>query len=67
MTTVDIDDVLLKVPRDREGRYRGLASLYIPGDVLGPFRYYGTRKDDPNDIVEHQMRRAHFSPSGCES
>jgi hypothetical protein len=57
MTAVDIDDVLLKVPRDKEGRYRGLASLYIPGDIIGPFRYYGTRKDDPNDIVEHQMRR----------
>jgi hypothetical protein len=57
MTAADIDDALLKVPRDKEGRYRGLASLTIPGDVLGPFRYYGTRKDDPNDIVEHQMRR----------
>jgi hypothetical protein len=53
----DIEAVLEKVPRDRQGRYRGLASLSIPGDIVGPFRYYGTRKDDPNDVVEHQMRR----------
>jgi hypothetical protein len=53
----DIDSVLEKVPRDRQGRYRGLASLAVAGDPIGPFRYYGTRKDDPNDIVPHEMRR----------
>jgi hypothetical protein len=57
MTTRDVDEVLEKVPRDREGRYRGMASLTIAGDIIGPFRYYGTRKDDPNDIFEHQNRR----------
>ncbi len=53
----DIDDVLAKVPRDREGRYIGMASLTIPGDLVGPFRYYSTRSDDPNDIVAHETRR----------
>jgi hypothetical protein len=57
MTARDIEDVLDKAPRDREGRYRGLASLTIPGDIIGPFRYYGTRKDDPNDIYPHENRR----------
>jgi hypothetical protein len=57
MRPADIDAVLDKVPRDREGRYRGLASLALDGEVLGPFRYFGTRKDDPNDVVEHQYRR----------
>jgi hypothetical protein len=57
MTEGDIEMVLEKVPRDRQGRYRGLASLAVAGDPIGPFRYYGTRKDDPNDIVPHQMRR----------
>jgi hypothetical protein len=53
----DIDDVLAKVPRDREGKYIGMASLSIPGNLIGPFRYYNTRSDDPNDIVAHETRR----------
>jgi hypothetical protein len=57
MAERDVEDVLVKVPRDREGRYRGLASLAIPGEIVGPFEYYGTRGDDPNDIVDHQNRR----------
>ena len=57
MTARDIEDVLDKAPRDREGRYRALASFTIPGDIIGPFRYYGTRKDDPNDVYPHENRR----------
>jgi hypothetical protein len=57
MTDGDIEMVLEKVPHDRKGRYRGLASLAVAGDPIGPFRYYGMRKDDPNDVVPHQMRR----------
>ena len=57
MTDRDVDEVLKKVPRDKEGKYRGMASLTVPGDLLGPFRNYGTRSDDPNDIVDHQNRR----------
>jgi hypothetical protein len=55
MKPSDIDAVLDKVPRDKEGRYRAVASLALDGSPIGPFRYYGTRKDDPNDIVEHQI------------
>ena len=57
MTDRDVDDVLAKTPREKEGLYRGMASLTIAGDIIGPFRYYGTRKDDPNDIVDHENRR----------
>jgi hypothetical protein len=57
MTPRDLANILEKVPRGRDRRYRGMASLTIPGDLLGPFRYTGTRSDDPNDIVDHENRR----------
>lgn len=57
MKDSDIDAILQRAPRDKEGRYRAVASLEVKGQVIGPFRYYGTRKDDPNDVVEHQNRR----------
>ena len=53
----DIDAMLTKVPRTAGGRYRAMASFYLPGKPLGPFRYHGTRPDDPNDIVPHEHRR----------
>jgi len=53
----DVDRALRRVPRDEQGRYRGLASFFIPGKLLDEFRYHGTRADDPNDIVRHEHRR----------
>ena len=37
--------------------YRAIAARALPGRPLGGFRYYGTRPDDPNDIVPHEHRR----------
>lgn len=53
----DVDDMLASQPVDAQGRYRAMASRYIEGKLLGQFRYYGTRSDDPNDLVPHEHRR----------
>ena len=54
-----IDRLLADVARGSDGRYRAVA-LRVPTDgvsLLGPFQLFGTRTDDPNDIVPHEHRR----------
>jgi hypothetical protein len=53
----DIDDVMIEAAQLPSGKYRGVASRFIDGVPLGEFRYWGTRPDDPNDIVPHEHRR----------
>jgi hypothetical protein len=57
MTRRDLLEILLKVPLTKEGKYRATASYSLPGKTIGPPRYYGTRSDDPNDVVLHEHRR----------
>ncbi|HEX3758701.1 MAG TPA: hypothetical protein VHW23_08335 [Kofleriaceae bacterium] len=33
------------------------ASKWLPGLAIGPFRYVGTRDDDPSDVIDHADRR----------
>jgi hypothetical protein len=53
----DLVELLMKAPLDEERGYRAVASLALPGKPAGPFRYHGTRRDDPNDVVRHEHRR----------
>jgi hypothetical protein len=53
----DVEDVLRRSERSPNGSYRAIASKLLPGKVLGGFQYFGTRSDDPNDIVPHEHRR----------
>jgi hypothetical protein len=57
MRLADIDAVVRGAARERDGSYRMVASKRIEGQPLGGFRFYGTRPDDPNDIVSHEHRR----------
>ncbi len=57
MSRGDVMAALRRVPHLPNGRVRAVASRFLPGKILGEFRYYGTRSDDPNDIVEHEHRR----------
>jgi hypothetical protein len=57
LTRRDLDQVFRRAARQASGRYRVLVSRFADGSPLGNFRYYGTRPDDPNDIVPHEHRR----------
>jgi hypothetical protein len=37
--------------------YRATASRWLPGVAIGPFKYEGTRSDDPSDTIPHENRR----------
>jgi hypothetical protein len=53
----DVVRWLEHAPRTAHGSIRALASRYVPGKVVGQYRYTGTRPDDPNDIYPHERRR----------
>ena len=57
MKLKDIEPVLDRVARRPDGAYRVFASRLLPGRILGGFKYYGTRPDDPNDVIPHEHRR----------
>jgi hypothetical protein len=57
MTQQDLDNLLAKVSKTSDGGYRGIVSLQVEGKPVGPYKYFGTRGDDPNDIVPHEHRR----------
>jgi len=51
-----LDRVLAHCPRRGE-LVRIQASEWLPGHPIGGFRYFGTRPDDPNDVIPHEDRR----------
>jgi hypothetical protein len=53
----DIDRLLERADREPDGSYRVVASKALEGTPVGRIRFYGTRPDDPNDIVPHENRR----------
>jgi hypothetical protein len=57
MRRSDLDEVLRRAHRSADGTYRAVAARGLPGKILEGFQYYGTRPDDPNDLVPHEHRR----------
>ncbi len=57
LTTARMARLLRDAPRRADGRIRVTASLFVSGKPIGPFRYFGTRSDDPNDVIPHEDRR----------
>jgi hypothetical protein len=52
-----VDEILSRVDTLPDGRFLAVASQYVPGPPKGPFRFSGTREDDPNDWYAHEHRR----------
>jgi len=48
---------VLKQANRRGELYRMQASAWLPGSIIGPFRYEHTRHDDPSDVIPHDARR----------
>jgi hypothetical protein len=57
MTRVDLEILLAGAARNADGRYRVIASRLPEGRDLGPFKFSGIRRDDPNDLFPHEHRR----------
>jgi len=53
----DIDDVFDRAYQLPDGGTPVIASKKLSGIPIGPFKYFGTRSDDANDIFPHQNRR----------
>lgn len=51
-----LDKVIAGAGKKGETR-RFQASAWLDGFLLGPFKYEGTRSDDPNDVIPHEDRR----------
>lgn len=52
-----IAQLLAKGSPPVDGRYRCIASRYLEGKPIGAYKYFGRRKDDPEDLVPHELRR----------
>lgn len=57
MTRSDLEEVLDRGARFPDGSYSALASLFIPGEVLGAPSMKERRPGDTNDIYTHNHRR----------
>ena len=53
----DVDTVLRDAGRAPDGRIRAVASRYLPGTILGSFRWFGKEPHDANDRYPHEDRR----------
>jgi hypothetical protein len=57
LTEKILDEKLALVNIGADGSIRGMASRFLIGKPLGPWPREGTRADDPNDTIPHELRR----------
>jgi hypothetical protein len=52
-----LEQVLTRADRRADGSYACLASRFLEGKPLGPYEYRGRRRDDPEDLIPHELHR----------
>lgn len=52
-----LQEYLLFIPQTDEGKYRAVASKIIPGEIKGGAKFQGRRRNDPEDLYDHENRR----------
>ncbi len=52
-----LDKALARGLRTPDGKLRGGLSELLSGKPIGPWTDFGTRPDDPNDVIPHEHRR----------
>lgn len=57
MNESDLVNILNRVGGSRTQLIRSTATKYIPGEVIGTFKYEDLREDDLNDLIPHEHRR----------
>ena len=57
LTDQDFQELVAQIETGPNGRFRAVASRFLTGKILGPFRYEGLRNDDDNDLIPHEHRR----------
>lgn len=57
VTAAYMDELLSKVARNPDGTWRAVASRFLKGKPLGEINFEGRRRDDPEDLVPHDLRR----------
>ena len=57
MTMDDYRSIISSQGLYKDGTIRVFASKFVDGRPLGPWRFRGTYRDDPNDRVAHEHRR----------
>jgi len=57
LTLDRLEEYLLFIPQDAQGRYRASVSKLLEGKNIGFFSFQSRRRQDPEDKIDHQYRR----------
>ncbi len=58
LTQEMLQQYIMHLPHDDQGRLRASASKILKGENKGPFSFEGRRKNDPEDTIDHERRRS---------